>query len=222
MGLGGERSTRVRSSQTGARCRGNGSHEFMSAWSDERGPAEAKWRFGARLRRARERAGLSIKEVAASGAMNPETLERVEAGQTEPRLRQMLQLAKGVGVSINELVLDLEHPIPIDAEMRGVLAVMLEVPPGSEFASGIALAAKAGLRAGALHPALSRLERVGYLESRWEGDPWLVTGSADPGTDPPAEVARPRLYRLTALGQNLNDYRAQAQAVERRHKLKSS
>ncbi len=179
--------------------------EIMDAWNDDRGLAEAKWRFGARLRQARERAGLSIEEVAASAGIQPETLVGREAGQTEPRLKQMVALMEAVGASPDELMHDLGRPIPIDAEMSRVLVLMLEAAPGSVFVSGM-FADKASRSAGALYPTLARLERVGYVESSWEGGSWLDRRDDEAvGFDP--ESPRRRLYRLTALGLNLNNYR---------------
>jgi PadR family transcriptional regulator PadR len=55
--------------------------------------------------------------------------------------------------------------------------------------SGAEVAKRTRLASGTLYPILIRLERVGWLESRWE--------SADP-----TELGRPRrrFYRITAVG----------------------
>jgi PadR family transcriptional regulator, regulatory protein PadR len=54
---------------------------------------------------------------------------------------------------------------------------------------GLEICRAAGLPSGTIHPILARLERIGWLESRWED------------IDPNAEGRpRRRYYRLTALG----------------------
>jgi PadR family transcriptional regulator, regulatory protein PadR len=54
---------------------------------------------------------------------------------------------------------------------------------------GLEICQAAGLASGTIHPILARLERLGWLESRWEN------------IDPQAEGRpRRRYYKLTALG----------------------
>jgi DNA-binding PadR family transcriptional regulator len=54
---------------------------------------------------------------------------------------------------------------------------------------GLEIGAAAGLASGTVHPILARLERVGWVESRWE--------DIDPSTQ--GRPAR-RYYRLTSTG----------------------
>jgi PadR family transcriptional regulator, regulatory protein PadR len=72
--------------------------------------------------------------------------------------------------------------------MVALLSALLRRP--SEEWYGLELAKEAGLKSGTIYPALARLERAGWLESRWE----MVD---------PAEVGRPRrrLYLLTGEGE---------------------
>lgn len=67
-----------------------------------------------------------------------------------------------------------------------VLRVLLD-EEGESY--GLRIAEAAGLATGTVHPILARLERLGWLESRWEE------------VDPRAE-GRParRYYRLTRVG----------------------
>ncbi len=68
--------------------------------------------------------------------------------------------------------------------------------------SGIQVCTGAGLRVGSAHPALARLEGMGWLESRWED------------LDPDEERRAPRrYYRLTGVGATLA---AQSAAQRRR------
>lgn len=68
-----------------------------------------------------------------------------------------------------------------------VLRALLE-EPGREL-YGAEIGEGAGLPSGTVHPMLARLERVGWVSSRWE--------DVDP-----SEAGRParRYYRLTATG----------------------
>jgi DNA-binding PadR family transcriptional regulator len=68
-----------------------------------------------------------------------------------------------------------------------VLRALLEHPTDELY--GLEICAKAGLPSGTIHPILARLEKAGWLESRWE--------DADPH-----EQGRPRrrYYRLSPDG----------------------
>jgi PadR family transcriptional regulator PadR len=68
-----------------------------------------------------------------------------------------------------------------------VLQALLEAPADELY--GMQIGETAGLATGTVHPILARLERLGWLESRWE--------DIDPRS-----VGRParRYYRLTGAG----------------------
>ena len=68
-----------------------------------------------------------------------------------------------------------------------VLRVLLEDWQREQY--GLEIGAAAGLASGTIHPLLARLERFGWVSSRWE--------DVDP-----AEAGRParRYYRLTPTG----------------------
>ena len=71
-----------------------------------------------------------------------------------------------------------------------VLRALLEEPAREMY--GLEICARAGLQSGTIHPILARLEKAGWLESRWE--------DADP-----REQGRPRrrYYRLSPDGAEL-------------------
>jgi PadR family transcriptional regulator len=71
-----------------------------------------------------------------------------------------------------------------------VLRALLEDPGEERY--GLEIGDAAGLPSGTIHPILARLERLGWLESRWEDVE-------------PREVGRParRYYRLTTNGVDL-------------------
>jgi PadR family transcriptional regulator PadR len=82
-----------------------------------------------------------------------------------------------------------------------VLQVMLRHPTGEHY--GLELSKESGLPSGTIYPMLRRLERDGWVESRWE--------EADP-----SEEGRPRkrLYLLTGLGaQEARRHLARAQSM---------
>lgn len=69
-----------------------------------------------------------------------------------------------------------------------VLSALLERP--SDELYGRELLGKTRLKSGTLYPALARLERAGWIESRWEETDPQVAGRP-----------RRRFYRLTAQGE---------------------
>lgn len=80
----------------------------------------------------------------------------------------------------------------ITQQTERILATLLTKPSAEWWGAQIAPAAD--LKSGTLYPALARMERFGWLSSRWE--------EIDP-----AEEGRPRrrLYRLTGEGQRVAD-----------------
>jgi len=86
-----------------------------------------------------------------------------------------------------------------------IVGAMLDDPIG--WSPGLAAARAAGIAPGTSYPALARLERTGWLESRWEEPP--VDGRP-----------RRRLYRLTGLGQRLGSVAALDRPRSRRPRLR--
>jgi PadR family transcriptional regulator len=78
-------------------------------------------------------------------------------------------------------------PVRITVPLRIVLGTLLE--HASREVYGLELAAATGLKSGSLYPVLARLERAGWVSSRWE-------------ENPPEALGRPRrrFYQLTAAG----------------------
>ena len=65
---------------------------------------EAKARFADNLYRARERAGLSQKDVAARAALTRARLDKIEGGEAIPRFDDLIRLAGAYSMSVGELV----------------------------------------------------------------------------------------------------------------------
>ena len=93
----------------------------------------------------------------------------------------------------------------MNREDLSVVGALLSDPIAWHYGLGIGSAA--GIAAGTIYPALARLERSGWLESRWD----------QPGPSAP----RRRLYRLTGVGQRcavaaLAQHQAPSRAPKRR------
>ena len=60
---------------------------------------------GARFKVARVRAGLSVATTAERAGLKPARLRKIEAGKSAPRLTEMIELAKVVGLPLRDLLL---------------------------------------------------------------------------------------------------------------------
>lgn len=96
----------------------------------------------------------------------------------------------------------------MSVETLRVLGAMLDDPLAWHY--GLGLSSAAGVASGTIYPILARLEKAGWLESRWE----------NPG---PGDEGRPRrrLYKLTGHGERaamtqLEEIAAVANRVKRR------
>ena len=189
----------------------------MHVWDDDRASVEAAWRFGSRVRKARERAGLTLTAMAARAGTSTWVARRIETGETNPSLNRMLQFAHAVEVPIEDLLDGLEKPTPIDPDMSAILMAMLAAPASTEW-HGLGLARDASLKSGAFYPALARLERAGFLESRWEDEDWgRALKRAQQAEEPERDEPRRRLWRLTELGSELARFAPDTASAHRPH-----
>jgi PadR family transcriptional regulator PadR len=76
----------------------------------------------------------------------------------------------------------------MSSETLRILGTMLEDPMAWHY--GLGLSDAAGIASGTIYPMLARLEKAGWLESRWEEQ-----GPDDEGRP------RRRLYKLTGHGE---------------------
>ncbi len=95
----------------------------------------------------------------------------------------------------------------MSSETLRILGSMLEDPLAWHY--GLGLSDAAGVAAGTIYPMLARLEKAGWLESRWEQQ-----GPDDEGRP------RRRLYKLTGHGERaameqLEEIAAVARRVKR-------
>ena len=60
--------------------------------------------FGARLKKLREAQKLSMEKLAVKAGVSKATIYRVEAGKRDPTLSTLRGIAKGLGITVSELV----------------------------------------------------------------------------------------------------------------------
>ena len=91
---------------TAARAIGDLSVAVKNRWEDSERNLQAEYRrrFGARLRQARERAGLSRKEFAAACVISMQQAYYYESGQREPSLTSLKRFSRNLGVSTDWLL----------------------------------------------------------------------------------------------------------------------
>ncbi len=85
----------------------------------------------------------------------------------------------------------MKYPLQMTGPVQQVLRAMLEDPAAPRY--GLEISKLADLETGTLYPIMARLERVGWVESRWE-DPDLSISDGRP---------RRRYYQLTRDGAEL-------------------
>ena len=78
-------------------------HETLDA-SPGSGSGSASSRFGARVREARSRQGLTLEELAAAAGVSRATLSNLERGEHSPSLNAATDVARALGVSLAQLL----------------------------------------------------------------------------------------------------------------------
>ena len=96
-------------------------------------------------------------------------------------------------------------PLRMTMPTQAVLKTLLQDPQRELY--GLDICHLAGLPSGTIHPILARLERLGWLESRWETAEQGATASRRPR----------RYYRFTTSGAD-SARQALAGAYQNRHR----
>ncbi len=65
-----------------------------------------RWVSGDRVRTARRRAALTLRELAAATGIGFDTLSRIETGQQQPRMSTVRKIADALGVDVVDLMID--------------------------------------------------------------------------------------------------------------------
>lgn len=69
---------------------------------------DATARFAANMRGLRLAAGLTQEALSEAAGMEAAEISRLERGGRDPQLRTMVRVARGLGVTVAELVKDIE------------------------------------------------------------------------------------------------------------------
>lgn len=93
---------------------------------------------GDNVRRLRERAGLSLRELATHATVSTSTLSNIEAGTGNPGVETLVSIAGALGVPFSELVLPHEPDVQVQRADEGV---MVEAA-AADFASRLLVAAR--------------------------------------------------------------------------------
>lgn len=92
---------------------------------------------GNNIRRLRERAGLSLRELAGRAAVSTSTLSGIEAGTGNPGVETLVNVASALGVPFSELVLPHEPDVQLQRADEGVVVKAA----GADFSSRLLVAA---------------------------------------------------------------------------------
>jgi transcriptional regulator with XRE-family HTH domain len=92
---------------------------------------------GGNVRRLRERAGLSLRELATRAAVSTSTLSNLEAGAGNPGVETLVHISGALGVPFSELVMPHEPDVLVQRADQGVV-VKAE---GADFTSRLLVAA---------------------------------------------------------------------------------
>jgi transcriptional regulator with XRE-family HTH domain len=92
---------------------------------------------GDNVRRLRERAGLSLRELATRAALSTSTLSNLEAGTGNPGVETLVHISGALGVPFSELVMPHEPDVLVQRADQGVVVEAA----GADFTSRLLLAA---------------------------------------------------------------------------------
>lgn len=76
---------------------------------------------GENIRRLRERAGMSLRELAAAAQVSTSTLSNIEAGTGNPGVQTLVHISGALGVPFSELVVPQEPEVQVQRADEGVV-----------------------------------------------------------------------------------------------------
>jgi transcriptional regulator with XRE-family HTH domain len=83
---------------------------------------------GTNVRRLRERAGISLRELAARAAVSTSTLSNLEAGVGNPGVETLVTIAGALGVPFSELVVPHEPDVRVQRADEGIVVTAEAAP----------------------------------------------------------------------------------------------
>ena len=78
----------------------------------DRIPLSSAAEVGMRIRRERERRGLSLRELARRAGLSPSLVSQIETGKSQPSVSSLAAIVGEIGLSLNELVFGEEPQAP--------------------------------------------------------------------------------------------------------------
>ncbi|HEY8525055.1 MAG TPA: XRE family transcriptional regulator [Acidimicrobiales bacterium] len=167
---------------------------------------------GANVRRLREQAGLSLRELAARAAVSASTLSSLEAGSGNPGVQTLVHIAGALGVPFSELVTSHEPEVQVLRANEGVV-VKAE---GVDFANRLLVALsgrsvteiyESTMEPDAVYEAEPHLagvlETVVVTHGRLRVGPLGATVELGPGDRATFAGDRPHAYQALAPGTRL-------------------
>ncbi|MGO9030061.1 MAG: helix-turn-helix domain-containing protein [Acidimicrobiales bacterium] len=161
--------------------------------------------IGERLRSARDRAGLTLDQLAETTGLSKAHLSRLESSERQPSIAALLDLSASLGVQVNVLLGEDRDGAP------------LSISPGTEprrEANGLAISSRSGFPGSSAIEALSISidpDRPTSPPARHRGEEWLYVVSGTLGLEYDgiahslasgqcAHFDADRPHRLTAVG----------------------
>jgi transcriptional regulator with XRE-family HTH domain len=99
-------------------------------------PVSSTAEVGARIRRERERRGMSLRELARRAGLSPSLVSQIETGKSEPSVSSLAAIVGEIGLSLNELVFGEEPQKPAGAAQSEPQVAGPAPPPGLSQAEG--------------------------------------------------------------------------------------
>ncbi len=127
--------------------------------------------IGERLRSARDRAGLTLDQLAVASGLSKAHLSRLESGERQPSIAALLDLSGTLGVPVNELLGEERHGAPMAVSVGD---------EATHEANGLAITARSGFPGSSVIEALAisiAPDRPPSPPSRHRGEEWLYVVS---------------------------------------------
>jgi transcriptional regulator with XRE-family HTH domain len=171
------------------------------------GTADVVFVVGGNIRRLRERAGLSLRELAGRAAVSASTLSGIEAGSGNPGVETLVNISGALGVPFSELVMPHAPDVQVQRADEGIVVEAR----GADFASRLLVAASgrsvtevydARMEPGEVYRAEPHLpgvtESVVVVDGRMRVGPVDATVELGPGDRATFAADQPHTYEAMA------------------------
>jgi len=164
---------------------------------------------GANVRRLRERAGQSLRELATRAAVSTSTLSNLEAGAGNPGVETLVNISRALNVPFSELVVAQEPDIRLQRASEGVVVEAADARFTSrllvaESGRSITEVYEATMEPGARYQAEPHLpgvsESVIVVQGRMRVGPGTATVELGPGDRATFAADQPHIYEALEAG----------------------